>query len=395
MPRALDKLTAVGVKALAKPGRYADGGNLYVRVEKGGSKSWVFIYRWKQPGVAGTGKLKEMGLGSTLNVSLKRAREKAAEYRALLGDEKNPMEVRQALREIPTFGVVADEYLAAQTFKSAMSEGRIKRALEVHALSLREVRVDRIGVDDILAVLKPIWGGETGQKTRGYIEGVLDAAKAKRFRSGDNPAAWKGHLDHLLPALAKGGHHDVLHYEKVPAFIAEVRKLQDTSTAALALEFLILTATRASEVRQATWDEVDLDAKTWTIPAARMKMAEAHVVPLTPRMIEVLATATKRKTKGDYVFPGLEPGKPLGHTAFDKLYARIKVTGFTTHGFRSSFRDWAGDMTEFPREVAEAALAHAVGSQVERAYRRGSALEKRRLLMAAWSNYCGGKPVAT
>jgi integrase len=224
-------------------------------------------------------------------------------------------------------------------------------------------------------------------RLRARIEAVLDAAGAQGHRVGDNPARWRGHLQHLLPKRAKldRGHHAALPYAEVPAFMARLREI-DTVTAR-ALEFAILTAGRSSEIYGARWSEIDLEAKVWTIPAERMKAAREHRVPLCERAAEIVAHLAGMKL-GEFVFAGHRRGKPLSHVAMAKVIDRMGVTGATIHGFRSAFRDWAGNETHHPREVAEAALAHVVGDAAEQAYRRGDALEKRRLLMSAWGNYC-------
>jgi integrase len=217
---------------------------------------------------------------------------------------------------------------------------------------------------------------------------VLDYAKVHGWRSGENPALWRGHLQNVLPARQKltRGHHPAMPYRDVPAFMQELREKQAMS--AIALEFLILTAARTGEVFGATWDEIDLDSGLWTIPAHRMKAGQAHRVPMSEHAIAILSS--RQQARGsDYVFPGQKPGRPLSIMAFDMLMRRMKANDYTAHGFRSSFRDWAGDCTSFPREIAEAALAHKVGDAVELAYRRSDALEKRRTLMQAWADYCG------
>jgi integrase len=225
---------------------------------------------------------------------------------------------------------------------------------------------------------------------RGRIEAVLDAARARGYRSGENPAAWRGHLSHLLPNRQKmsRGHFAAMSYAEVPAFMAALRERK--AMASLALEFLVLTAARSGEVLGARWPEIDLEAKVWTIPALRMKAAREHRVPLSGRSIAILAGLADAKT-GAFVFPGQRPGKPLSPIALATMLRRMKVEGVTVHGFRSAFRDWAGNETHFPRELAETALAHVIGDKAEQAYRRGDGLEKRRALMEAWAAYCEPK----
>jgi integrase len=253
---------------------------------------------------------------------------------------------------------------------------------------LRNKPVAHISTDDILLVLKPIWASksETASRLRGRIEKVMDFAKARGLRSGENPARWRGHLDAILPRRLKlsRGHHKALPFEDVPAFVIRLRT--SAGVAPRALEFLILVAARTGEVLGARWEEMNLASELWTVPAARMKAAREHRVPLPPSAIEILREMQSLRCS-DYVFPGLNPNSPLSSMALEVVLRRMRVD-VTVHGFRSAFRDWAGECTHFPREVAEAALAHLVGDAVERAYRRGDALEKRRELMAAWDLYC-------
>lgn len=394
--RGFNKLSPRKAASETDPGRHSDGGGLYLVVDKNGARRWVFMFRWRRPGVKGSGRLREMGLGSAGSVSLAKAREKAAKARELLADHVDPIAAKHAAIAAPLFGVLADEVAKTkgEGLRSDKSRARWKRALEGYAKPLRELGVDVITTEDVLGVLKPIWTtkAETAQNVRGYIEAVLDAAKAKGFRLADNPARWRGHLDHLLakPKKLTRGHHAAMAYDQVPAFVAELRTRE--ATAALALEFLILTAGRTGEVLGARWDEFDLTAGVWTVPAARMKAGREHRVPLSTRAKALLTLLADAKT-GSHVFPGPKrsaDGKdnaPLSTMAFAMLLRRMKHDGITTHGFRSSFRDWAGEASTFPREVAEAALAHTTGDATERAYRRGDALEKRRKLMEAWSSF--------
>jgi integrase len=243
----------------------------------------------------------------------------------------------------------------------------------------RQKAVDAVVTEDIVDILRPLWATkqETASRLRGRIEKVLDAAKARGWRTGENPARWRGHLDNLLPRRQKlqRGHQPAMPYDEVPAFIGRLRARD--AVAARALEFLILTAARSGEVTGTTWGEIDLNSKVWTVPAGRMKTGREHRVPLSPRAIEILRNAEKLRDHDEataYVFPSNRRGRPLSNMAFKQLLVRMGETGFVPHGFRSSFRDWCGECTPFPREVAEAALAHIVGNSVEQAYRRGDAL---------------------
>ena len=375
------------------PGRHADGAGLYLVVEPSGSKRWAFIFRWREPGTPGAGKLREMGLGSCTAVSLATAREKAASARTILDGGQDPIAVRQSKREIPTFGLLADQFVTdlSPQWRNDKHIAQWKMTLEGYAEPIRAKRVDVISTEDVLGVLRPIWTtkAETASRVRGRIERVLDAAKAKGFRSGENPARWRGHLDHLLPKrqrLARG-HHRALAYSDMPKFMARLRSHHGSSIRAL--EFLILTAARSGEVVGATWDEIDLKAKTWTVPAARMKAGRVHRVPLSTAAASLLQEQAAIRSN-DFVFAGEGKQGCLSSMAMTMVLRRMDVEA-TVHGFRSSFRDWAGEETTFPRDVAEEALAHSVGNAVERAYRRGDALEKRRSLMEAWAVFCEPK----
>jgi integrase len=377
------KLTARKVKT-AKPGKYSDGGNLYLIVSETGARKWVLRFTWR-------GRAKEMGLGSSASVPLADAREKAAHARRMVAQGLNPIDERKRDGGIPSFGVMADavrETLSAG-FRNEKHKAQWKSTLEGYAAPLRAKPVDTIATDDVLAVLKPIWTtkAETASRVRGRIEKVLDAAKAKGFREGENPARWRGHLDHLLPRPLKlaRGHHAAMPYEEVAAFVAKLRKREATS--ALALELCILTAARSGEILGLRWSEIDLGKKIWTVPADRMKAGREHRVPLSARAVAILRQLEKLKS-GDFTFAGEARNKPLSNMAMEMMLRRMKVENATVHGFRSSFRDWAGNVSSFPREVVETALAHVIGDKAEQAYRRGDALEKRRKLMETWATYC-------
>jgi integrase len=264
--------------------------------------------------------------------------------------------------------------------------------LTVYAEPLRAKPVDKIETADVLAVLQPIWREkpETASRLRGRIERVLNAAKAKGYRTGENPAAWRGHLENLLPKPSRlsRGHHAAMRYQDVPAFVATLRERE--AVAGLALEFAIVTAARSGEILGARWSEVDLDAKVWTIPAERMKAAREHRVPLSEPALAILRKVNEAKVS-DYVFPGQRPGKPLSVMALEMVLRRMGIEDATVHGFRSAFRDWAGNETNFPRELAEHALAHVIGDKAEQAYRRSDALMRRRELMDAWARHCEGE----
>jgi integrase len=382
----IGRLTARRVET-AKPGKYSDGGNLYLIVSPARTRKWVLRFTWR-------GRAREMGLGSAGSVTLADAREKAAAARRMIAQGLDPINERKRTGGVPTFGKLADEVRQslAAGFRNDKHKAQWKSTLETYAAPLWSKPVNTISTDDVLAVLKPIWQAksETASRLRGRIEKVLDAAKVKGFRQGENPAQWRGHLDHLLPKQSKltRGHHAAMAYEKVAAFIGELR--QRKAMAAGALEFCILTAARSGEVLGARWPEIDLDSKVWTVPAERMKGGRVHRVPLSDRAVTILEKLAEAKSS-DFVFPGQKPGRPLSNIAMDSVLRRMKVEDATVHGFRSTFRDWAGNVSHFPREVAETALAHVIGDKAEQAYRRSDALEKRRKLMEAWAVYCEAK----
>lgn len=403
MARAMHKLTARGVQTTTKPGRHSDGGGLYLVVEarrgddgaKQLSKRWVFIYRRKRDG-----RQSEMGLGALAGASLADARSLAADARKKLAAGRDPIEERrgaaaaQRLAATPrTFGAVAADLMATKSpgWRNAKHRAQWRMTLDVYAGALREKAVDEITTEDVLAVLTPIWSTkpETASRTRGRIEAVLDAARARGLiaTGAANPARWRGHLDHLLPRRARlaRGHHAALPWEDLPAFMLDLR--DRPGTGARALEWCILTAARIGEALGTRWREIDREAAVWECPADRMKAGKPHRVPLSPAAMALL----ERMPAGgpdDLVFPGAKRGKPLSNMVMKALFIRMGREGITTHGFRSTFRDWAGEATPHPREVCEAALAHAVGDAVEQAYRRGDALAKRRVLMSDWAAYC-------
>lgn len=387
MPATINRLSAKHVKDASAPCRLADGGGLYLQVGPSGSKSWLFIYRW-------AGKRPEIGLGPYPQVSLADARRRAEEARGLLAEKpkRDPRAAWAAAGAASrmTFGDFVDQWLPAvvDDFRNEKHRQQWENTLKTYAAGLRPLWLDEIDTEAVLAALQPIWATkrETAQRVRGRIERILDAARAKGLRSGENPARWRGHLSALLPAQRPTVQHfAAMPYEDVPAFMAQLTERQ--ATTALCLRFIILTACRSSEARGARWDEIDLTTKVWTIPAERMKAGRLHRVPLSAEAIAILKPLHEAR-RGDLVFPGQTSKKQLSETAFRALFERCGVEGVTVHGFRSAFRDWCGEATSFPREIAEQALAHIVGSAVEQAYRRGDALEKRRKLMEAWSSYC-------
>lgn len=387
----LNKLSARGLAAATKPGRYGDGGGLYLVVSSDGSRKWVFRFAWN-------GKQRDMGLGAVRDVSLAEARVAANAARAHVRAGRDPIAERDCARHaasgVPTFGEMADQLIEGieHGFRSEKHRAQWRMTLTEYAGPLRSKAIDAITTEDVLSCLRPIWQtkAETASRVRGRIERVLDAAAARGLRSRENPARWRGHLDALLPKRQKlaRGHHAAMPFNDVPAFLTGLRKVEGVS--ARALEFAILTAARSGEVLGARWSEIDLEAKVWTVPAARMKAAREHRVPLSDRVVEILSALAAVKI-GDYLFPGAKQDTPLSVMALTMVMRRMGQGQFTVHGFRSAFRDWAGERTHFAREVAEAALAHVIGDQTERAYRRGDALDKRRELMDAWARFCQGE----
>lgn len=388
------KLNARRVETLTEPGRYSDGGNLYLFITPNGGKRWTFLYRLG-------GKRREMGLGSAgpHGVGLKEAREKAAEARRLVAAGLDPLEARaaeeKAGRTVPTFGAFADDYLKAHRpkFKNAKHAAQWEMTLgDAYCRAIRSKPVNEIDTEAVLAVLKPIWTKvpETASRLRGRLENVLDAARAMGHRDGPNPAAWRGHLKSLLPARQKltRGHHAALAYDDLPAFMAALRARE--GLAARALEFAILTTCRSGEVLGARWDEIDMEKAIWTIPGVRMKAGLAHRVPLSARALEILKTIPKLENN-PHVFPGLKSCKPLSGMSMEMTLRRMGRDDITVHGMRSAFRDWAAEKTSFPHHTAEHALAHRISDKAESAYRRGDELERRRLLMEAWATWCEPK----
>ena len=388
--RARNKLNVRQLASFSKPGVYSDGGGLYLRVRSSSSRSWLFIY-------AMHGKRREMGLGSDLDVTLARARELARVARSKVLDGIDPQVDRMATKAPPkdvvTFGQFTTDLLDSieDGFRNPKHRQQWRNTLTTYAGPLFPKPVEDVGTDDILGVLQPIWlsKNETASRVRGRIERLLDAAKAKGLRAGENPAAWRGHLELLLPKRGKAEvrHHAALSYREIGPFMRELASRP--ATTARALEFTVLTSARSGETRGMTWGEVDLNANVWTIPGERMKAGATHQVPLSLAAMSILQGLMPVEPAGDeLVFPAPRGGQ-LSDMAMSQLLKRMKRGDITVHGFRSSFRDWAGDATAFTREDIEMALAHTIESSTERAYRRGKALEKRRELMAAWAAYCG------
>jgi len=392
MSRIKNKLTARTVETKKAPGYYSDGGNLYLRVSQNLTKTWAFYYKKE-------GKRTEMGLGSFGNVSLEQAREKAAELRKQIANGIDPLGERQQQEnerkaqraKMMTFSQCADAYINAHRagWKNPKHIQQWQNTLSQYAFPVfGDLDVKAIDTGLITKCLEPIWltKNETAGRVRGRIESILDWATVHEYREGVNPARWRGHLDKLLAKpskIQKTEHHKALPYTEVGGFIEQLR--QQDGIAAKCLEFTILTAARTGETIGATWDEIDLDAKTWTIPAVRMKAEREHKVPLSGHALNILNEMAAVRLN-NYVFPGNKKG--LSNMAMLAVLKRMDRADITVHGFRSTFRDWAAESTAYPGEVVEMALAHAIKNLTEAAYRRGDLLEKRSRLMDEWARYC-------
>ena len=405
MARAIGKLSALKVTRATSPGLYGDGGGLYLRVTKERNKSWVFRFMLG-------GKARWMGIGPLHIVSLADARSRAAECRTLHHNSIDPIDARRAERQRTsldaartiTFAQCAASYIASHRsgWRNAKHAAQWEATLETYAGPvIGALPVQGIDTTLVLKVLEPIWSTkpETASRLRGRIEQILDWAKVRGYRLGENPARWRGHMDKLLPAKSKVRrvtHHAALPWAALPGFLASVRAQK--GDAARALEFAILTAARTGEIIAATWSEIDIGEKVWVIPADRMKGGREHRVPLSRRALAILDEMKPAQPRSkDAPWPaeakfifGNATGRPLSNMALLMLLRRMGRGDLTTHGFRSTFRDWAAEQTDFPGDVAEMALAHVVGSKVEAAYRRGDLFEKRRQLMEDWAAYCEG-----
>ena len=398
MARTIGKLKALDVQRASRRGYYGDGGGLYLLVRPTGGKSWIFRFRER-------GRLREMGLGPLHTISLARAREKARECREMRLDGLDPIKTRKAAREraqleaakAMTFKQCAEAYVAAHSagWRSQKHEGQWVRTLETYVYPVfGGLSVHAVDVGLVMRALEPMWTAkpETASRVRGRIESVLDWALARGDRQGENPARWRGHLENLLPQKSKVRrveHHAALPYGELSEFIAELRQQEDN--AARALEFAILTAARTNEVIGATWSEIDLEDRLWTLPAERMKAGREHRVPLSEPALTILA-AMREVREGEFAFPGGRAKRPLGSMALLRVLRQMGRSHVTAHGFRSTFADWVTEQTNFPAEARELALAHRVGDAVVEAYRRGDLFQKRRQLMDAWARFATTAP---
>jgi integrase len=386
------KLTKLQVNSLHLPGRYADGQGLYLQISRWGTKAWVLRFQ-----IDGQPRL--MGLGSVSKVSLATARLRAQAAHERLVDGRDPIELRKAERaerllaqaKAMNFREAAMATIAA--FQGQWDNPETRRqwlaSLETYVFPvLGSLPVSAVDTALVVKAIEPLWSSKrtTANRLRARIESVLSWATVRGLREGDNPARWRGHLSHLLAgAAAKTAHHKAMPYAQVPSFMAKLRTRKGSS--ARALEFLILTAVRTSEAIGARWSEIDGDI--WTVPAARMKARQAHRVPLSTAAMVLLDELAR---EDEFVFIGRRAGRPLDRHAMAETLEVMGVA-VTTHGFRSTFRDWAAECTSFPGEIAEQALAHKVPNKVEAAYRRGDLLQKRHRLMQAWADFCGSPNV--
>jgi integrase len=392
MAKTTNRLTAVGIRNLKDKGLHADGGGLYLRITDSGTKAWIFRF-------ARDGRTRDMGLGTSAEISLASAREIAEQCRKLLKQGADPIETRKKTsiaqnRSVNSvvFRDAVERYISAHesSWKNAKHRQQWRNTLATYAIPIiGNMDVAEIATEDVLRVLEPIWRTkpETAVRVRGRIENVLDWCRARKLRDGANPALWRGHLKHLLPARKKKGtvrHHPAMPWQELPAFMAALRT--NSAMSARALEFTILTAARTSEAILTTPSEFDLAEGVWHVPATRMKASVDHRVPLSERARTVIAGLPQVEGTA-YVFASARRGRPLSNMAMLELLRGLRP-GLTVHGFRSTFRDWAAEQTDFPSEVAEMALAHTIENEVERAYRRGDLFQKRRNLMDAWAAYC-------
>jgi integrase len=415
----IGKLKAVQVAREKRPGLYGDGGGLYLQVTKRASKSWIFRY-WiaERDPLTGRavrdpttnkvkGRAREMGLGSVITVSLVEARDRALECRKLREREIDPIDAREAARQQAAldrakslkFKDAAAAYIAAHrvVWKNEKHAAQWSSTLVNYAYPIiGDMALHLIDTAMVVRVIEPMWSTkpETAARLRGRIESVLDWATVRGYRQGENPARWRGHLDKLLPArskVRKVEHHAALPYIEVPAFLAKLREQE--GVAARALEFTILTAARTNETIGAGQREIDWQNKVWIVPGDRMKGGKEHRVPLSARartVVKEIDGADAGQTS--FLFPGARAESPQSNMAMLKVLERMGRKDLTVHGFRSTFRDWAAERTNFPKEVVEMALAHVIDNKTEAAYRRGDLFEKRRRLMDIWAEYCRGEP---
>lgn len=398
MTRSIQRLNSLALSRATAPGYLPDGGGLYLQVTPSGSKSWIYRF-------ALFGRRREMGLGKFPDVSLAAARVAASDARSLAKSGKDPIAARKAARESLnleasrgiTFDEAAKQFIEdhESTWKNGKHRQQWRNTLDTYVSpKIGHLAVGSIGTPEVTRILDPIWKRkpETASRVRGRIERILDWAKVRGYRTGENPARWRGHLDSVFPAPSKVRrvtHHAAIEIDDMPAVYAGLTKTDGMSYRAV--RFTLLTAVRAGETTGAQWSEFDLEAGVWTIPAARMKMARDHRVPLSREAASIIRELTESRT-GKSVFPGQRKGRPLSIASLSKALKTVatKVVpgkAVTTHGCRSTFKDWAAERTSFPAEVSEMALAHAIGDKTEAAYRRGELMKKRTAMMQAWAGF--------
>jgi len=394
----MGKLSARIIASIDTRGQYGDGRGLWLQQSAFNTKSWLLRY------MIG-GRARSMGLGPYPEVSLAEARDLAHEYRKQARAGNDPIDARNEKRMVAklaaaksmTFGECVDAYLAAQEKKwtNAKHRAQWETTLTKGAAALCKLPVAEIDTALVMKVLQPIWHKtpETASRLRGRIERVLAYATVSGYRSGENPARWGGHLREVLPAKSQIHDvkpHEALPYQRIPAFMAELRKLEGIP--ARALEFAILNANRSGEVRYARWDEIDFEKKIWVIPPNRMKGGREHRVPLQGRGLDILKSLP-RERGNPFIFVGDKSARPIGEKAMLIVVAELIGNGTTVHGFRSGFKDWCAEITSFPDALTERCLAHTERNKVKAAYQRGDLIDKRRQVMTAWSKYCESKPV--
>ena len=400
MAKRVKPLTVTEVKNFKTPGMHADGNGLYLKVKRADAKYWIFRFTFE-------GKRYDMGLGSFPDVKLQEVREGVVKQRKLIREGVNPIKAREEIKEqtkkaagkAQTFKECALAYIQEHrpTWKNDKHASQWSNTLGAYAFPIfGHKAIGDVHKDDILKMLKPIWKEktETATRVRSRVERILDWATAHDLREGDNPARGKGFIHTLLgepTRLKKGGLHKALDYKRVAEFVSWLRGKGGIS--ALAFEFTILTAARSGETLGAQWDEINFEEKTWTIPAERTKTSKEHVVPLNDRAIDILKTANEVR-RDDFIFPGNKKDKGLSNMTMLVMLKRGNAQeiwgGVTVHGFRSTFKDWAADCTDYPNELSEMALGHSISNKVEAAYRRKTMLEKRRAMMTEWAEYAEG-----
>ncbi|MFP3344375.1 integrase arm-type DNA-binding domain-containing protein [Halomonas sp. SIMBA_159] len=394
----MGKLTTKGVQKLVResnPGMTNDGDGLYLKIGKGGGASWIYRFRWNS-------KLRDMGLGSYVDIPLSEARDLASEQRKLVKQGIDPLSAREQKADTEarpvTFTHCAARYIQShrRSWRNAKHARQWVSTLKTYVRPvIGNLPVEDVTTQDILKILTPIWTAknETAKRVQGRIENVLDFAAANEYRDPVNPARWRGHLDKLLAKpsrIQKVNHHPAMPYDEVATFVSSIQAYNSVSSKAL--QFLILTTTRTSEVLNAEWHEIDIGKATWQIPAARMKANREHRVPLSKQAMELLKGLPRVKGNS-FIFPGMKAGRPLSNMSLLQFMRGLgygpngERGNYVPHGFRSSFRDWTGEVTSYPRDVAEMALAHTIENKVEAAYRRGDLFEKRRAMMQDWGDF--------